>query len=436
MAEQLLGTDYTQILQSKKQSKLFTDLPNTEKLGPGTFLVQIVGWLITRFLSLISGFLSFILQIEKALINLRVDTLQLFYWGRGNVFALFAQSILFFIVVSVLFTWIVGQGLTPRVVEQYVPVEQQVVFASNQVDIAIEAGSLTTLLPKDVKRIDMEEYVVTYGDTIGGDTIQNIAVAWDVSADSIRWANNFQVGFQPKAGSVVKIPPATGSQYTVLPGENLEIVSAKFKVDQATIAETNFLAPPFAIAEGQVLFIPGVAPFKPTPVPVKKSTVIYSKNKSGTFTPPTATKFLSWPVAGYAGQFSRCFSAYHDGIDIASGGKSNPDIVASAPGRVTYAGVHCTPGMWGSPCGGYAWVVEIDHGNGYSTLYGHLLANSLKVGVGDVVTRGQIIAKMGNTGTSTGTHLHFQLNHGGFLKKGRLQEVNPGPYMLEPKFCG
>jgi murein DD-endopeptidase MepM/ murein hydrolase activator NlpD len=103
--------------------------------------------------------------------------------------------------------------------------------------------------------------------------------------------------------------------------------------------------------------------------------------------------------------------ALHPGIDFRSPvGKKVP---ATAAGTVTHAG-------WD---GGYGRMVEIDHGNGYATRYGHL--SEVDVKVGEKVKLGQIIGKSGSTGRSTGPHLHYEIRHNGrpinpvgFLKAG------------------
>jgi murein DD-endopeptidase MepM/ murein hydrolase activator NlpD len=72
-------------------------------------------------------------------------------------------------------------------------------------------------------------------------------------------------------------------------------------------------------------------------------------------------------------------------------------VIAPANGVVTEAG-------WK---GGYGNMVEVDHGNGLKTRYGHL--SKIEVGIGDTLTRGQVIAFVGSTGRSTGPHLHYEL---------------------------
>jgi murein DD-endopeptidase MepM/ murein hydrolase activator NlpD len=99
----------------------------------------------------------------------------------------------------------------------------------------------------------------------------------------------------------------------------------------------------------------------------------------------------------------------HEGIDI-SAPRGTP-ILAAAKGRVTFAGRRA----------GYGLLVEIDHGYGYSTLYGH--ASQVMVRVGQDVQRGDVIAQVGNTGLATSPHLHYEVRVGG-------RPVNPMNYVI------
>ena len=101
-------------------------------------------------------------------------------------------------------------------------------------------------------------------------------------------------------------------------------------------------------------------------------------------------------------------AAWHNGIDYA--GKRGSDITSVASGVI----------VWSGNRSGYGLLIEINHGNGYVTRYAHNQESVVKVG--DVVIRGQAIAKMGSSGRSTGPHVHFEV-----LKNGKAQD--PVKYM-------
>ena len=128
-----------------------------------------------------------------------------------------------------------------------------------------------------------------------------------------------------------------------------------------------------------------------------------------------ASRPAAWPVRGWvSSKFGRRVSpfsgdqGFHAGIDIAND-KGTP-IRAAADGVVKFSG-------WE---GGYGKLVVLDHGNGYTTLYGH--CSELKVGVGRKVRRGTVIARMGSTGEATGPHLHYEVRRFGAA-------VNPMQYL-------
>ncbi|HWP50217.1 MAG TPA: peptidoglycan DD-metalloendopeptidase family protein [Clostridia bacterium] len=133
---------------------------------------------------------------------------------------------------------------------------------------------------------------------------------------------------------------------------------------------------------------------------------------------------MLWPVAGYktvTSDYGWRFGGtdFHTGIDIArtnSAGQGiyNKPILAAADGKVVFTQTSYVSGR------GYGIYLIIDHGGGISTLYGH--TSSLKVKVGETVTRGQTVAYVGSTGWSTGPHLHFEVRVNG-------KYTNPWPYL-------
>lgn len=115
------------------------------------------------------------------------------------------------------------------------------------------------------------------------------------------------------------------------------------------------------------------------------------------YAPQGSGNFI-WPAAGYV---SQGYWGGHPAVDIA--GYVGAAVTAADGGYVVTAG-----GGWN---GGYGNHVIIDHGNGFTTLYAHL--NSIFVSPGMTVSKGQQIGTMGNTGNSTGPHLHLEVRYGG-----------------------
>lgn len=108
----------------------------------------------------------------------------------------------------------------------------------------------------------------------------------------------------------------------------------------------------------------------------------------------------------------------HTGLDIPSGGRVNEvNVIAANSGIVVYPNknskIDCPTGRQSySPCNGYGNYVVIQHSDGNYTLYGHLYQNSILVRSGDKVEQGQVIAKVGSSGYSTGAHVHFEVRIG------------------------
>ena len=130
-----------------------------------------------------------------------------------------------------------------------------------------------------------------------------------------------------------------------------------------------------------------------------------SAGQGSTYEPPDGgTGQLLWPcdthiITGYFGWRTYPWSEFHEGMDI--GCSYGENIYAAADGQVTIAGWY----------GGYGYCVVIYHGNGMSTLYGH--NSSINCSVGQIVSRGQVVAYAGSTGWSTGVHCHFEVQING-----------------------
>lgn len=222
-----------------------------------------------------------------------------------------------------------------------------------------------------------------------GDTLSQIAEMFNVSVNTIAWANNIQ-GRVIHPGQELVILPVTGVQHTVAKGDTLASIAKKYKGDLEEIANYNELATNASLTVGQTITIPdGVV----APPPVSSSGVSAAVRSAGG--PPAAPGYYGWPVSG--GVLTQGLHGYN-GIDIGAGYGTN--IFSAAAGTVIVARA-------GGYNGGYGSYVVIQHDNGTQTLYAH--ASQVLVSVGSQVSKGQVIAKMGSTGKSTGTHLHFEV---------------------------
>lgn len=236
-------------------------------------------------------------------------------------------------------------------------------------------------------------YVVQSNDTLG-----QIADKFGVSVDSIKWASDIKSD-SLSLGQELKIPPVTGMVIKVKEGETVYTIAKRYKTDAQKIVNFPFNdfadLDTFALNVGQTLIVPdGVMPEAPAIyIPIAP---VYAGGSG---------QFL-WPTSGIVTQYPIW---YHMAFDIANPGA--PGIAAAGDGVVITAGYMAF---------GYGNYVVIDNGDHLSTLYGHLTEYYVKAG--DRVTRGQIIGKMGSTGRSTGTHLHFEVRYNGV-------PVDPRPYL-------
>lgn len=250
------------------------------------------------------------------------------------------------------------------------------------------ADTLISNLPKG----EITEYRV-----VKGDTVSSIAVKFGVSIDTILWENNLKSVESIKPNQILRVLPVTGVKHQVRRGETIYSIAKYYSVDAQNIIDYPFNTfsndETFALTAGQELIVPeGVRP---------RETITGPANIARTVAPIPGVvgegNFM-WPTSG---TITQKYSWYHQAVDIAN--HSNPPVMAAATGTVVTAG-------WNG--GGYGNYVIIDHGNGYKTLYGHMLNNSILVKAGDKVKQGQKIGTMGSTGRSTGTHLHFEIKTG------------------------
>lgn len=275
--------------------------------------------------------------------------------------------------------------------------------------VPIIADASASVAPRE----GIETYTVA-----DGDTISTIAARFGISVNTILWANNLSVRSVLKLGQQLTILPMSGVVHTVKSGDTLSKIASRYNADSSAILSANALADASAIAIGQKLMIPGGTP--PTVVAVKptsssvKNVFVPTPKTAGTSSASSSARML-WPSDGH--YIVRGLSWYHTGVDIDcdghADGTSTNDNYAAADGIVQYAG-------WKN---GYGNVVEINHGNGLVTRYGH--NHALYVKAGQTVSAGTPIGRCGSTGNSTGTHLHFEV----IGPNGRRDFRNPLEYI-------
>jgi LysM repeat protein len=198
-----------------------------------------------------------------------------------------------------------------------------------------------------------------------GDTVSSIAVKFNVSIDTIMWENELKNVDAIKPKQILRILPVTGMKHKVKRGETIYSIAKRYGVDAQAIIDYPFNTfsndETFALSAGQELIVPGG--IKP-----KETIIDTSRYVARTVAPVPGVVgeggFI-WPTTGH---ISQKYYWYHKAVDIAN--PSNPVIVASQGGTVVTAG-------WNG--GGYGNYVIIDHGNGYTTLYAHMLNGSIAV---------------------------------------------------------
>ena len=238
-----------------------------------------------------------------------------------------------------------------------------------------------------------------------GDSLSEIADKFDVSVNTIRWANNIPLKGSVKIGQQLVILPVTGLRHKVVKGDTLATIAKKYKSDAEDIASFNGFEVGEKLTAGEYIIVPDGEMNIPTEqIKVKPSKNSTSNNGSK----PVMTSedmsvsgsYYSKPVVG--GILTQGYHDRYHAIDISlpRGQAIGAPILAAASGTVIVAK---SSGF----NGGYGEMIIIQHDNGTQTLYAHL--SSVNVSVGDTVSRGQVIGGMGSTGRSTGPHLHFEV---------------------------
>lgn len=256
--------------------------------------------------------------------------------------------------------------------------------------------------------------VITY-EVQTGDTLSTISEQFDISLNTLLWANGLTVRSVIKPGMELAILPVSGVQHTIRSGDTLSAIAKKYSVGTDAIVAFNGSGATDTLKIGQQLIVPGgelTAPAPTTRTVAVKNIFTTAPAGSGGATTPTGGAKMVWPTD--LRYIVRGLSWFHSGTDIDCNGRadgtSTNDNYAAADGIVQFSGAKR----------GYGYTVEINHGNGLVTRYGHF--HSLYVKAGESVSAGTPLGRCGSTGNSTGTHLHFEVIANGVFK-------NPASYL-------
>lgn len=245
-----------------------------------------------------------------------------------------------------------------------------------------------------------------------GDTISEIAERYGISTNTIKWANGIKKGDSISIGQELVLLPITGIQVEVQKGDTISEIASRYHSDAEEIANYNGFTVDESLAVGEKLIIPdGELGAEEVKIAAKSAfpkseadhdhTEEVSETKPSTPSSSTLAKrkeleaYFIRPVDGVVTQR---FHGPHEAFDI--GNDIGTPVVAMADGIVVLS----KDSGWN---GGYGQYIVIKHSNGTQTLYAHLSANT--VSQGQRVTQGQKIGELGNTGRSTGPHLHFEV---------------------------
>jgi LysM repeat protein len=225
--------------------------------------------------------------------------------------------------------------------------------------------------------VRFHRYQVAAGDSLG-----TIAERFDVTLDTIISFNELRRERDLQEGLELVVPSHSGVRYTVRRGDNLSRIATRHGISLDAILDVNDVSSS-VITPGQILLIPGVG----------LSENVRNRVLGRLFIVPARGRLTS--PYGFRNDPFTGLRKFHNGIDIANG--PGTAVVASMSGTVASVGYN----------GNYGRYVILRHADGFQTLYAHL--SRTHVSQADRVRQGQQLGEMGNTGYSTGNHLHFSI---------------------------
>ena len=237
-----------------------------------------------------------------------------------------------------------------------------------------------------------------------GETPNIIASRYAISSDTLLGGNSWlsQDSDRLQVGAQLVILPIDGALHKVRAGETIESIAELYKVPAADIiayAPNNLEFPFYRLVPESELVIPGasIGQFLFT-APKSVATNAAGQPQWKVF----GTGTYIWPINGRC--ITQFYNGFHPAIDVSS--SEGAPVYASDTGTITYASF--ASGTYYD----YGNLIVINHGNGFETFYAHL--SSIGVFPGQTVTQGELIGFSGNTGRSSGPHIHFEIRDNDF----------------------
>ncbi len=235
-----------------------------------------------------------------------------------------------------------------------------------------------------------------------GDTPNGIADKFGIKATTLLGGNPLlsQESSLLQTGIDLVILPVDGVLHDVVPGDTLESISQQYSVPVETIVGygPNNLEFPYRLYPETQIMVPGAVREVFVWTPPSLESVRGRSTGSGVTPLIVGTGTFIYPVGSR--NFTQYFWYGHPGVDIAL--PEGTAVVASDTGTVTFAGWNIY---------GYGNLIVVNHGNGYETFYAHL--SGISVVPGQIVYQGNVIGSTGNTGNSSGPHVHFEVRING-----------------------
>jgi LysM repeat protein len=271
-------------------------------------------------------------------------------------------------------------------------------LATTQDGTVLVKPGLATTQNSASTRTTVRDYVVQDGDSIG-----KIATNFNITVNTILWANNLTFNSYIKPGQKLLIPPTSGVMHTVTRGDTLGKIAQKYDATEAQIRDFNSIENE-GLVVGERIMVPGgrvIETAKPRQPARAIASAPAGKTSRSNIEPavPAGSGSMTWPNG--CRRISQYYRGWiHTGIDIAC--PFGTPIRAAESGVVSLVQYSRT---------GYGYHVIINHGGGVQTLYGHL--STISVEAGQRVSKGENIGLEGSTGRSTGPHLHFEVRING-----------------------